>query len=122
MSLFKMWEDAFVNKTLPTEWPIWEDFRTWAINNRYKSEYGYKGEFSPQGCLKAMPSYEATQDSQTDIFGESDESYEPDEEVDINFAIDSEKDPEKLDDATKEGGSKNAGKKTNARGRSGNSV
>jgi hypothetical protein len=62
MTLFKMWENAYINKTLPPEWPIWEAFRTWAINNRYKAEYGYKGEFSPEGCLKAMPEPEETQD------------------------------------------------------------
>ena len=57
MSLFKTWEEHYINGTLPKEWPIWEDCRTWAINNRYKMEYGYKGEFSPDGCLKAMPGY-----------------------------------------------------------------
>lgn len=57
MSLFKTWEQHYINGTLPKEWPIWEDCRTWAINNRYKMEYGYKGEFSPEGCLKAMPGY-----------------------------------------------------------------
>ena len=73
MTLFKMWENAYINKTLPPEWPIWEDFRTWAINNRYKAEYGYKGEFSPQGCLKAMPGYvEPTPTAITAEKGESD--------------------------------------------------
>lgn len=57
MSLFKMWEETKMNKKLPQEWDNWCDFRTWAIANRYKAEYGYKGEFNPKGCLKAMPDY-----------------------------------------------------------------
>jgi hypothetical protein len=57
MSLFKMWEETKMNKKLPQEWDNWCDFRTWAIANRYKAEYGYKGEFNPEGCLKAMPGY-----------------------------------------------------------------
>lgn len=57
MSLFKMWEDAFINKKLPKEWSKWDSFRSWAIKNNYKAEYGYKGEFTPEGCLKAMPDY-----------------------------------------------------------------
>lgn len=89
MTLFKMWENAYINKTLPPEWPIWEEFRTWAINNRYKAEYGYKGEFNPQGCLKAMPDYS---------------------------------EPILVEETTPKGGSKNAGKKTNARSRNRNSV
>jgi len=88
MTLFKMWENAYINKTLPPEWPIWEKCRTWAIINRYKAEYGYKGEFSPQGCLKAMPGYK-----------------EPD----------AAKDKSKKTPQPKEGGSINAGKKNNAR-------
>lgn len=59
MSLFKMWEDAFINKKLPKEWNKWDNFRSWAITNRYKAEYGYKGEFSLEGCLKAMPKTES---------------------------------------------------------------
>lgn len=57
MSLIKMWEEAYVAKKLPEEWNKWDNFRTWAIANRYKAEYGYKGEFNPEGCLKAMPGY-----------------------------------------------------------------
>lgn len=57
MTLFGMWESHYMKGTLPPEWLIWEDFRRWSIENNYKTEYGYKGEFSPQGCLKAMPGY-----------------------------------------------------------------
>lgn len=60
MSLLKMWEEAYEKKILPPEWSTWEAFRAWAIMNKYKIEYGYKGEFSPQGCLKAMPDYKET--------------------------------------------------------------
>lgn len=56
-SLYKNWEEAHRKKTLPSEWKTWEACRAWAIENRYKMEYGYKGEFSPQGCLKTMPGY-----------------------------------------------------------------
>ena len=62
MSLFKMWEETKMNKKLPQEWDNWCDFRTWAIANRYKAEYGYKGEFNPKGCLKAMPDYKSEPD------------------------------------------------------------
>jgi hypothetical protein len=57
MSLFKMWENAFKIGKLPDEWEKWDSFRSWAIKNNYKAEYGYKGEFTPEGCLKAMPEY-----------------------------------------------------------------
>ena len=56
-SLYKTWEESHKRKVLPPEWEKWEACRAWAIENRYKIEYGYKGEFSPQGCLKAIPGY-----------------------------------------------------------------
>ena len=56
-SLYKTWEEGHKRKALPPEWEKWESCRAWAIENRYKMEYGYKGEFSPQGCLKVIPGY-----------------------------------------------------------------
>jgi hypothetical protein len=53
-----MWENAYKNKALPKEWTRWEDFRAWVLANQYKAEYGYKGEFTPDGCLKAIPGKE----------------------------------------------------------------
>ena len=53
MSLFKIWQ----SEKKPKEWQELEDFRSWAIENRYKAEYGYKGEFTPNSLLKAMPDY-----------------------------------------------------------------
>ena len=57
MSLFKMWEEASRAGKLPEEWIKWDDFRSWAIENNYKAEYGYNDEFNPEGCMKAMPDY-----------------------------------------------------------------
>ena len=72
-SLYKTWEGAQKSKALPPEWDNWEDCRAWVITNRYKMEYGYKGEFSPQGCLKAIPGYaEPTSIAITAEKGESD--------------------------------------------------
>lgn len=59
MTVFQMWEDARKQNTLPKEWARWVDFRTWVIANRYKAEYGYKGEFAPDSLLNAIPGYEA---------------------------------------------------------------
>ena len=72
-SLHKTWEEAHKKKALPPEWEQWESCRAWAIENRYKMEYGYKGEFNPQGCLKAIPGYvEPTSAAITAEKGESD--------------------------------------------------
>lgn len=70
MSLFKMWEDAKINNKIPNEWAKWDSFRAWAIENNYKAEYGFKGAFTPEGCLKAMPGYvEKTSITVEDVFG-----------------------------------------------------
>lgn len=72
-SLYRTWEEASKKRALPPEWDNWEDCRAWVITNRYKMEYGYKGEFSPQGCLKAIPGYvEPTPAAITEEKGESD--------------------------------------------------
>jgi hypothetical protein len=104
MSLIKMWEEAYANKKLPEEWNKWDKFRAWAIANRYKAEYGYKGEFNPEGCLKAMPGYKEklVGDNPVDVFKEPDAVIDGDE--------------------SKKGGTKNASKKTNTRSRNRNSV
>ena len=72
-SLYRTWEEASKKRALPPEWDNWEDCRAWVITNRYKMEYGYKGEFSPQGCAKAMPGYvEPNPTAITEEKGESD--------------------------------------------------
>ena len=104
-SLFKTWENAHSKKTLPPEWETWEACRAWAIENRYKTEYGYKGEFSPEGCLKAMPEQEETQDRV-----ESAEAEDPVEVAAEERPVEAEK------------GESNARKKTKSRSRGRNSV
>jgi hypothetical protein len=101
MTLFKTWEQHYINGTLPKEWQTWGECRTWAINNRYKMEYGYKGEFSPQGCLKAMPGYK--------------EEEPPAVPKTTQKTVTNKKPPQK-------GGVKNASKKANTRSRNGDSV
>lgn len=133
MSLFKTWEEHHKKKMLPPEWPIWEDCRTWAITNQYKSEYGYKGEFSPQGCLKAMPGYVQPDEHEKTIAQKAEDAKKQLlsgektlKQARVEFGLDP---IERLDQkvTTKEespqkGGPQNASKKTNTRSRSGNSV
>lgn len=57
MSIYKMWESA----KRPPEWGRWEEFRAWCIANRYKAEYGYKGEFAPENLLIAIPGNEPSE-------------------------------------------------------------
>ncbi len=57
MSLFNLWEEALKAEKLPKEWNKWDSFRTWALKNNYKADYGYEGEFNTEGCMKAMPDY-----------------------------------------------------------------
>lgn len=114
MSLFKVWEEAHKNKKLPKEWRTWEKFRAWAIQNRYKPEYGYKGEFSLHGCLKAMPDYvEKIKEKVIDTPENEEITHGKDEKL-ITNPVENEESTEK--------GVSNASKKTNTRTRSSNSV
>ncbi len=53
-SLYSMWLDAHKRNALPPEWLLAHNFLTWATANGYKTEYGYKGEFTPGSLLSAM--------------------------------------------------------------------
>ncbi len=59
VTLWGTWEEHYIKGTLPPEWQSWGDCRNWSIENNYLIEYGYIGEFSQQGCLKAMPGYKS---------------------------------------------------------------
>ena len=54
-SLYRMWEDAWKRNALPEGWELAGTFTDWAAANKYKVEYGYKGEFCPENLLKVIP-------------------------------------------------------------------
>jgi len=109
MTLFKMWENAYIDKTLPPEWETWGACRAWAIENNYKIEYGYKGEFSPEGCLKAMPGYVEPEETQDRV-----ESAEAEEPVEVAA--------EEMPAEAEKGEIADAGKQTKPRSRGRNRV
>jgi hypothetical protein len=49
-----MWLEAHKKNALPPEWRLAHNFLTWATANEYKTEYGYKDEFTPGNLLMAM--------------------------------------------------------------------
>ena len=54
LSLYAMWLEAQKRNALPSEWKLAHNFLTWATENGYKTEYGYKGEFTPDNLLVAI--------------------------------------------------------------------
>ena len=54
-TLYSMWLDAHNRKTLPPEWELFIDFRSWTIEHGYKAQYGYEGKFTPESLLLAIP-------------------------------------------------------------------
>lgn len=54
-SLYAIWLDAHEKNALPPEWALFIVFRSWAIENGYKAEYGYEGEFAADNLIAALP-------------------------------------------------------------------
>lgn len=54
-SLYQIWLEAHNKGILAQEWRLARDFLAWATANKYKAEYGYKGEFAPENLLVAIP-------------------------------------------------------------------
>ncbi len=55
MSLYSIWLEAHDKGILAPEWNLAHNFLTWATANGYKPEYGYKGKFTPENLLVAIP-------------------------------------------------------------------
>lgn len=53
-SLYAMWLEAHKANALPPEWKLAHNFLVWATANGYKTEYGYKGKFTPDNLLAAV--------------------------------------------------------------------
>lgn len=58
MTARQLWNDARKNNKLPPEWKTWAEFRAWVNANKYKADYGYRGEFTPECLLKEIPGNE----------------------------------------------------------------
>lgn len=54
-SLYQIWLEAHNKGILAQEWRLARDFLAWATANKYKAEYGYKGEFAPENLLAKIP-------------------------------------------------------------------
>ncbi len=54
MSLYQMWLKAHNTSALPPEWELAHNFLTWATANKYKAEYGYEGDFTPDNLKNAI--------------------------------------------------------------------
>lgn len=54
-TLYDMWSAGKAGGELPDTWRTYRDFMCWANENKYKVEYGFKGGFTIQGCLAAIP-------------------------------------------------------------------
>jgi len=55
MSLYSLWLEAHDKGILAPEWKLAHNFLTWATANGYKPEYGYKGKFTSENLLAAIP-------------------------------------------------------------------
>lgn len=50
-----MWKAGKDRGQIPNCWRTYRDFMVWANQNKYKVEYGYKGGFSIESLLAAIP-------------------------------------------------------------------
>lgn len=55
LTLFDMWNAEKEKGKLPDNWRTYRDFLCWANENKYKVEYGFKGGFTIESCLAAIP-------------------------------------------------------------------
>lgn len=55
LTLFDMWNAEKEKGKLPDNWRTYRDFLCWANENKYKVEYGFKGGFTIENCLAAIP-------------------------------------------------------------------
>lgn len=54
-SLYGIWLEAHNKGILAQEWRLAHIFIEWATANKYKAEYGYKGDFTPENLIKKIP-------------------------------------------------------------------
>ncbi len=60
-NLYSKWLEAHDKGIIAPEWKQAHIFLTWATAKKYKPEYGYEGDFTPENLLAAIPKGKETE-------------------------------------------------------------